>query len=496
MIDLVSSLSAREADLKTVSSGVSAELLMRRVAEGILENARFKQGRTLIVSGKGGNGGDGYALYLLMKENGFSVSITDFGESKSAAASFYRNKCENEILPYSEELSFDSYQNIVDCLFGVGLTRPIAGEFLSCVKKINRSGAYVVSVDIPSGISSDDGRTLGEAVNANVTFAVQNMKLGHFLSDGLDCSGEIGVLDVGIEKTAPDCLLVEDQDVARLFPPLKRNVHKGSRGFLSIIAGSDLYSGAAVLAEMGAEALAFGDGLVRLCVPESILYSVMNKITECTLLPMPSRDGSLLFSVEYLRRAIDRATAVLFGNGVSLSEGASKMLSFLIENVTVPLVLDADALNLLSSDPSLLTKRVGQTVLTPHPKEMSRLMGIPTDEILSDPLSYAKEFAARYKVIVLLKGASTIVTDGKIAYLSASGSPGMAKGGSGDVLAGAVAALLAQGKGVLESAYGAAYVLGLAGEISAKEVGVYSMLPSDTARNVSAAIRYLSKFAE
>ena len=493
MIDLCSSISAKEADQKTIARGETAENLMRLVALGVLENAPFREGKTLIVCGKGGNGGDGYCLYLLMKEKGYSVSVLEFGEPQNPAAAFYRAACGEDVLSYQNDFDFSAYANIVDCIFGIGLSRPVSGDYLECIKKINASKAFVVSVDIASGLSADSGKILGAAVEADVTFAVQNLKLGHFLSDGLDCSGEIGVLPVGIDPATAELEMIEDEDVAKLFPPLKRNVHKGNLGRLSILAGSDSFSGAAVLAEMGAAAFALGDGLVKLCVPDSILYSVMNKITECTLLALPSADGKILFSEPYLEKAISGASAVLFGNGVDLSENGAHILRYLVKNVKCPLVLDADGLNLLSSDPFLLKERAGTTVVTPHPKELSRLLGVPVSEILSEPLSYAKEFAARFGVTVLLKGASTIVTDGKRAYLSKTGSPGMAKGGSGDLLAGAIAAMLAGGRDPIESAYGAAYVLGVAGEYASEEVGAYSSLPSDTARYIAKAVKFFAE---
>ena len=495
MVKLVSALSMKKADEQTIQSGVTSVELMKRVAAGVLENAFPGEGRSLIVSGKGGNGGDGYALYLLMKEKGLEVDLVDFGESKHEGAAELRKQCK-EINVFDEGMNFSTYQTIFDCIFGIGLTRAPQGEALSAIKKINASGARVVSVDIASGLTSDGGVALGEAVNANTTISVQNLKLGQFLNDGLDCSGEVGALDVGIVDAEEEAFLLEEADVIGLFPPLKRNVHKGTLGRLSILAGSESYSGAAVIAELGATAFALGDGLVKLCVPDVILYPVMNKITECTLLSCPSKDGRLAYDEPTLQKAVTGADAVLFGNGVDVSDEGRKILRYLIKNVAVPLVLDADGLNMLSEEPELLHQRAGATVLTPHPREMSRLMGLPTDEILSDPVSYAKEFAARYKAVVAFKGASTVVTDGKTAYLSATGSPGMAKGGSGDLLAGAIAALAAGGRDALISAYGAAYILGLAGEGAAEERGEYSSLPTDTHRHIAAVVKYFSEKAK
>ena len=495
MVKLVSALSMKKADEQTIQSGVSSVELMKRVAAGVLENAFPREGRSLIVSGKGGNGGDGYALYLLMKEKGLEVDLVDFGESKHEGAAELRKQCK-EINVFDEGMNFSTYQTIFDCIFGIGLTRAPQGETLSAIKKINASGARVVAVDIASGLTSDGGVALGEAVNANTTISVQNLKLGQFLNDGLDCSGEVGALDVGIVDAEEEAFLLEEDDVVGVFPPLKRNVHKGALGRLSILAGSESYSGAAVIAELGATAFALGDGLVKLCVPDVILYPVMSKITECTLLSCPSKDGRLAYDEPTLQKAVTGADAVLFGNGVDVSDEGRKILRYLIKNVAVPLVLDADGLNMLSEEPELLHQRAGATVLTPHPREMSRLMGLPTDEILSDPVSYAKEFAARYKAVVAFKGASTVVTDGKTAYLSATGSPGMAKGGSGDLLAGAIAALAAGGRDALISAYGAAYILGLAGEGAAEERGEYSSLPTDTHRHIAAVVKYFSEKAK
>jgi len=492
VIELISPTTASAIDRATIESGVSSVELMRRVAQGVLENVPLKEGRTLIVAGKGGNGGDGYALYLLMKERGMDVTLVDFGESRHNGSRALRELVRDNIVLFSENLDFSEYSNIIDCIFGVGLSREISGEYRNCINKINASSAFVVSVDIPSGLSADSGRILGTAVEADVTIAVQKIKFGHFLSDGLDVCGDVGALDIGLKDAPADMKMIEESDVRSLFPPLKRNVHKGTMGRLAVIAGSESYSGASVLAELGAAAFALGDGLVKLCVPDCILYPVMSKITECTLLSMPSDRGALAFNADYLQKATSGASAVLFGNGVDLTDDTRKILEYLVRNVTVPLVLDADGLNLLAVSPELLRERAGKTVLTPHPKELSRLMGLPMDEILSDPVSYAQEFAARYGVVLMLKGASTIVTDGKETFLSATGCSGMAKGGSGDLLAGAVAALIAGGRGPIVSAYGASYILGLAGEAASLEKGDYSMLPTDTASKIASVVNSLS----
>ena len=426
MVKLLSAISAKRADEETISGGITSTELMKRVAKGVLESCPPEKGRSLIVSGKGGNGGDGYALCLLMREKGLEVDLVDFGESKHEGAATLRKECESEITVFDESLDFTQYKTIYDCIFGIGLSRAPKGDILAAIKKINTSNAHVVAVDIASGLTSDGGISLGEAVNADVTICVQNLKEGCFLNDGLDCSGSVGALGIGIVEGAADAYLLEEKDVIPLFPPLKRNVHKGSLGRLSVIAGSESYSGAAVIAELGASAFALGDGLVKLCIPDCILYPVMNKITECTLLSCPSRDGRIAYDEPSLVKAISGANAVLFGNGIDVSDDGRMMLRYLIKNTIVPLVLDADAINMISEEPELLRERIGVTVLTPHPREMSRLMGLPTEEILSDPVSYAKEFASRYNVIVALKGASTVVTDGKSAVISITGSAGMA----------------------------------------------------------------------
>ncbi len=495
MIKLVSALNAKRADERTIESGIRSDDLMQRVAKGVLENAPPAEGLSLIVSGKGGNGGDGYALYLLMKQKGYSVDIVDFGESKHEGARILRKQCENDIKCFDEAMDFSRYQTIYDCIFGIGLSRALQGAAVSAIRKINAAKARVVAVDIPSGLSCDGGIAFSDAVRADVTVCVQDLKEGCFLSDGLDCAGEVGALDIGIQEAEADAHMLLEEDVANLFPPLKRNVHKGSLGKLSIIAGSESYSGAAVIAELGAAAFALGDGLVKLCVPDCILYPVMNKITECTLLSCLSQGGHIAYDESTLDKAINGADAVLFGNGVDISDDGRATLRYLIKNTKVPLVIDADGINMLAEEPALLLSRPATTVLTPHPREMSRLMGLPTEEILSDPISYAKEFASRYKAVVALKGASTVVSDGKSAVVSTTGSAGMAKGGSGDLLAGAVAALLAGGRDAMVSAYGAAYVLGLAGEGATNEMGEYSSLPTDTHRHIASVVKYLAQKA-
>ncbi|MEG2014787.1 MAG: NAD(P)H-hydrate dehydratase [Clostridia bacterium] len=278
--------------------------------------------------------------------------------------------------------------------------------------------------------------------------------------------------------------------IKELFPKRKLDSNKSDYGTLSIIGGSLNYAGAPILSSLGAAALLCGTGIVRLCVPRSIVTSLYGQTLECTYLPMPESNGHISPETNILNKAIEQATAVVCGMGITNNIALLPLLLYLIDNVTVPLVLDADALNILSAHLYLLTtKRQCPIILTPHIKEMSRLIDLPVEYIKSNRVSVACEFAKKYNVICVLKDYITVITDGKTTYINTAGTPAMSKGGSGDVLSGAIGGLLAQGISPIDSCIAGAYLCGKAGEKARLIVGNdYSVLPTDTANNLSNAL--------
>lgn len=267
---------------------------------------------------------------------------------------------------------------------------------------------------------------------------------------------------------------LQHQDVLSILPDRDANAHKGNFGRVLLLCGSMGYTGAAALAAMGA--LRSGAGLVFLGVPESIYMIEAVKLTESIVFPLPERDGKLsAAAVELIIPLLNRTDAVLIGPGLGQSEGVSTTLKFVLQNFSGPIVVDADGINLLSAHKDIVRGRTGPTILTPHLGEFKRIGG----NVGADRLEAAADAARQWNCIVLLKGHRTVISDGVNSYINTTGNPGMAVGGSGDLLAGILVSLLGQGIAPLEAAACAAWLHGRAGDICAKEMGQYGMLPTD-----------------
>jgi len=285
------------------------------------------------------------------------------------------------------------------------------------------------------------------------------------------------------------------QETAALFPPRPRDAHKGTFGYIALIGGSLKYSGAVRLANIAACATRAGAGVVRLCAPKSLSGAIMPLILESTLFPLSDRDGNLLFREEELEEAVRGTRAAAFGMGIGHTEETEKAVRFLLDRYEGTLILDADGLNALAAiGPGLLRNAAGSVLLTPHLGEFSRLTGKRIDEIRKDPEGSAEAFAAETGATVLLKGPETVVTDGKETLVTDRGCPGMATGGSGDVLSGILAAVCAANPGRLtEAAAAGAWLNGRAGEIAQAQYGDVSMIASDTAKAIPEALKEIRK---
>ncbi|MBQ4274660.1 MAG: NAD(P)H-hydrate dehydratase, partial [Clostridia bacterium] len=309
-----------------------------------------------------------------------------------------------------------------------------------------------------------------------------------------DGIGAHTAVDVGIQTPKADIYLLEEQDVAALFAPRKHYAHKGNYGYVAVMGGSVEYAGATKLANMSAAALRAGCGVVTLAVPDAIVGAVAPHLLESTLLPIPSDEhGKMTFAPDALDSILSRYASVAIGMGWGRSESYQEILSYLIKHAHQPLIIDADGLNTLSTmDLNLLKDAKAPIILTPHQMEFSRLSGLTIQEIEADPIAHAKAFAKEYGVILLLKGCSTIVTDGEVTYLSSRGSAGMATAGSGDVLSGVLAGLCGYLTPDVLTVVSGAYLAGMAGELAEQKGSVISMVASDTAHELANAVRILS----
>ena len=468
----------READRHTIEDlGVPSLTLMERAGAALRSAVLSAMQRTgaeeaLIVCGGGNNGGDGYVAARLLCEAGVQVRVLSLAEKFSPDCEAVKKKYRGEVLGRIPRMRFSF---IVDCVLGTGLTREAEGAPAMLIDFINSCGAYVVSADLPSGLM-ENGIAGAHCVRADETVAMGGLKNALLLQDGADYAGKIVVADIGIESAALGAEVWEESDVAAYFPRKKSNVHKGTFGKACLIAGSEEYSGAAFLA--AGACLKSGVGYTRLCLPESIFPYAIGRLPACILQPFRSIDGETL-----------GANCITAGMGMGVSEKLYARLVELLPEYTGVLVLDADALNTIAHyGTEILKNKTCRVIVTPHPKEFARLTGKSVGEIEKNALAEAQAFAEEYGVVVLLKGNRTIVTDGIRTAINTEGSPALAKGGSGDVLAGFLAGTCARGVPPFEACCAAAFLCGRAGVLCADEMGEYSPDAQDIIAHLPQAI--------
>ena len=465
------------------ASGVPSIDVMERAARALSDAVleRFPGAWSVhIACGPGGNGGDGYACARLLRAAGRDVRIFASAPAKSPDAIANAARARECGIPILEAIDSDAVPDLwIDCLYGTGLSRAPEGAATELIARMNRdraSGAKVAAADIPSGLNGRTGARFEPCVEADLTVSFQFAKYGHVLQDGLDACGEVLVLDVGFPAEAfPKNLprLVEPGDLRGLFTPRRRNIHKGSCGHLLIIAGSVGMAGAAAMCAQSA--LRGGAGLVTIACPESIV-PILQTLAPCAMcVPLPQRDGAIApEAVEIVRAALTGKNAVVIGPGLSRRAPAA-LVSAVLES-GLPAVIDADALNLIAENPELTKLLRSRHVLTPHPGEAARLLG----RSYGDPIADAQALAGSGATAVL-KGASRVIaSDGEI-LISSSGASGMARGGSGDVYAGLLGALLAEKscRTPAESAAAACELHGLAGAYAQAKYGPRGMNAAD-----------------
>lgn len=444
--------------------GFSKEILIERAGTAVAEEItrRFKGGRVLVCVGKGNNGEDGKVVAdVLSKIHGFSVLTVNI---------------ENGIFKLFER----EYDIIVDCIFGTGLNREVEGKYKTAIEKINGKKAFVVSCDIPSGLNGTNGKPMGVCVKANLTVAIQELKLGHFLNDGPDYTGEIVCRDIGMSIWGDEYVKrYNDGDLSKFFPERKRNVNKGCFGKACVFGGSKRYSGSIMLSANALASLKTGMGYSQISVPEC-LFNVVGGVNPECILQTVSDDGEFLRFDEAKLDEIKKYNAVAFGMGVGVTEENYKIVKYLLESYSGTLIIDADGLNTISKfGVEILKNKKCNVIVTPHILEFSRLTGKSKEEITENAIAIAKDFANEYNVVVLLKNATSVITDGKETFINTTGTSGMAKCGSGDVLSGILAGISARGFEPLETACASSYIFGKAGEKASKDLTDYCVTASD-----------------
>ncbi|MBQ4510653.1 MAG: NAD(P)H-hydrate dehydratase [Clostridia bacterium] len=495
MQNVISVENMRKSDKYTIDNITPSLVLMERAGKAVFSSVKWS-GKAAIICGTGNNGGDGYVLALEMAKNNLDCEIILVKDKFSPDGKYYFSKCKELNIPYiiyNESIDLNKYDFIVDCIFGTGFKGDVNGIEKEIIEKINSSNAYTVSVDINSGLNGDNGLT-SLCVISDLTVSIGTLKAGHILNMAKDKIGKLINKDIGITVIDKSYSLLENDDIKSIIKIRKSYSHKGTYGYVSLIGGSIEYSGAIKLANISSSAVRSGAGVVRLCVPNSITNGVLPYILESTLYPLSDKNGSIAFNQEELDILINSSKVIAIGMGLGTKGENEKILTYLINNYKGILIIDADGLNTLAKMDLDLKNLSCKIVLTPHPKEFERLSKIPMSQVNENPIKYSMDYAKNNNVILLLKGTATIVTDGENTYLINTGCPGMATGGSGDVLSGILSGICASNDAsLIENVAAGAYINGIAGEIAKDKSNDISMSAYDTASSVKEAITKIIK---
>jgi ADP-dependent NAD(P)H-hydrate dehydratase / NAD(P)H-hydrate epimerase len=486
--------------------GLTTSELMERAGGAVAEEATrmtLLKSNVLIVCGKGNNGGDGFVAARLLKARGYKVKVICLAQvdelASQAREAFDRLPSDIELLMGYESERFDEALDktnlVIDAIFGFSLKGPVRGVALDAIDHINAAKKKVLSVDLPSGLEADTGRVYDHTVEAAATVTFTAPKVGMVLHPGTEYIGELIVADIGIPAEIIDVnseiRVLESDEIMPHIPVRTFEVHKKSVGQVLIVAGSRGMSGAAILAARGA--FRAGAGMVAFAAPDSIVSTLNAGITEAIVYSQAETETGTLSPIAYeaiLELALN-FDVILLGPGLSTNPETIKLARRLIADIDNPMVIDADGLNALAGHTDLLTERLSQTVITPHPGEMARLYGVTTRDVVNDWIGYARRAMNDFDAVTVLKGSRTIISGIDETTINTTGNPGLATAGTGDVLAGMIAAFMAQRVNRYEAASVAAYLHGMAADIAVTEMNENSLMASDVVDYISDAIKYV-----
>ena len=512
---VLNSSQMREADRRTVDDiGISSLVLMEnagRQAVAAMEamHSDLLERQVAVLCGRGNNGGDGFVVARTLAQRGVEVSVFLLGRVSDVRGDARTNL---EILgrlgltvvevadSQAWELHFSEVSDctlIVDAIFGTGLNAPLSGLIESVVADVNASGIPVVAIDLPSGLSADSAEPIGPSIEAGLTVTLAAPKLPLVLPPAETRAGDIVIADIGIpgevleSVDGPRVDLLTRGSMRELVTPRAADSHKGDYGHVLVVAGSRGKTGAAHLAAIGA--LRSGAGLVTIATPASCQAVIAAMAPEyMTEALVETQDG---LDPDGVERVLEWARDVIaIGPGLGRAQGTREFIRQLVDRATMPIVIDADGLNAFSDDPDRLAGREGRDVIiTPHPGEMGRLLGMTTDEVQSSRLEIARNFATAHRVYVVLKGHRTLIaTPNEKIFINPTGNPGMATGGTGDVLTGMIAAWLAQLLDAEAACKLAVYLHGMAGDLAEADEGDVAMTASDVAGHLGDAMMELT----
>lgn len=506
----------KEAEQYAVERGVSALRLMENAgsaaARFIRENFTIEGKRCAVLCGRGNNGGDGFVVARRLIESGALVTVilaAGSPKAPNAAEMFERLKgLPVTLLDYQYDSTrctdaLDKSSLIIDAVFGTGFSGQLTGQTAKLITAVNkysdRNNAPVIALDMPSGADAETGEVAGSCVRAEYTVTFAAPKTGQLTFPAAEYCGIVRAVNIGIPPDAFDKFiapveLLEEDAVKSMLPKRAKDSNKGDYGKLYCLCGSLGMAGAAAMPVLSA--LRCGAGIVTAGVPKSIYSVVASKLNEALVYPLEETgSGSLALSnLMRLTESSEKGSALLIGCGLSHNPETVSLIRELVRSATCPVVLDADGINAFEGHIDILRESKAELILTPHPGEMARIIGRSIAEVQASRLRTAAEFAADAGVTLVLKGAYTVIA-GKTGsvWINPTGNPGMARGGSGDILAGMVASFAAQGFTPESAACSAAYLHGLAGDRCAQRLSQYGMLPTDMLMEIPQIFRDFSR---
>jgi len=491
---------------------MTSRLLMENAGRSIFDYIRSLNqnfSKVIILSGLGNNGGDGFVLarQLYNKDIPFELFIIGDAEKIKGDALLNLNilkkldvdinMIEDKYKIRSLEQIIDKNDLIIDAILGIGINGPVRELASEVIEVINSSHNMVISIDLPSGVSSDAATIENIAVKADATVTLGLPKFGNILFPGANYNGNVVVGDVGISAKIADAIesrtfIITRKLIKEYIPKRIADSHKGTYGKASVIAGSRGLSGAAILTCLAA--LNSGVGIIELFIPESIDLIISTKVVEIITKPLKETPNGLLdlSSISSVVKGIEESDVVAIGPGCGNSNELFELVKQVINTSNSPVVIDADGLNALAKNIEVLKDNKSQIVLTPHLGEMSRLINQPIEEIKRNKINIVKEFSKEYDVILVLKGARTIIglPSGEI-YININGNSGMSTAGSGDILTGLIGSLIAQGVEPDKAALLGVFIHGYSGDLVAEEKGEYGMLAEDIVKSIGQVFKEL-----
>lgn len=449
-------------------------MLMQKAGYGCYEKIVEKYGNALknktvaVFCGNGKNAGDGFVIarYLFCFGANAKIVLCDNEPTIPEPLKYYNEAVSSRVTveKFNDDSANADY--IVDCIFGIGFKGEPRSPFDKVFEAINKSNATVISIDTPSGTNSTTGEACKNAIKANYTIAISTLKFCHILPPANALCGKTDVIDIGIPQ---DCYegdyanTIENVDL----PRIDFNANKGSNGHLLCLCGSYSMSGAAVICAKSA--IKTGAGLVKLTIPKSAYPMVSSHLIQPIFNPVEDEDGMYSpYALGGIKSDLAWANAVAMGCGMGVNNNTKEITKSVLENATVPVILDADGINCINGCINILKDIKVPVVLTPHPGEMSRLISKSVEYVQLNRISVAKDFAKEYGVIVVLKGANTVVTDGETVFVNTTGNPAMAMAGTGDMLCGMIASFVAQGVNPYDATKYGVFIHGKAGDLAVK----------------------------